>query len=117
MEYKAFPVLVTQINESKVMYEKWFIATQKCKQHLIVSFKGIVLISWSINTAPERHHYSSNLSVTKEGSSYVVEHRKNLIENSKRGTSSPVYSNFSMINSLIIIVEKLIFKLLGCSKS
>lgn len=94
------------------MYEKLFIATQKCKQHLIVSFKGIVLISWSTNTAPERHYYSSNLSVTKEGSSYVVEHRKNLIESSKRGTSSPVYSKFSMINSLITIVEKLIFKLL-----
>jgi len=112
MEYKAFPVLVMQINGSEVMYEKWFIATQKCKQHLIVSFKGIVLISWSMNTVPERHHYSNNLSVTKEGSRYVVKHRKNLIESSKRGTSSPVYPNSSMINSLIIIVEKLIFKLL-----
>lgn len=86
MKYKTFPVLVTQINGSEVIYEKWFIATQKCKQHLIVLFKGIVLISWSINTVPERHHYSNNLSVTKEGSSYVVKHRKNLIESSKKET-------------------------------
>ena len=112
MVYEAFLVLVTQINESEVMYEKWFIANQKCKQHLIVSFKGIILISWSIYTVPKRHHYSSSLSVTEEGSSYVAKHKKNLIESSKRGTSSPVYQNFSMINSLIIIVEKLIFKLL-----
>ena len=116
MEYKAFPVLVTQINGSEVMYEKWFIATQKCKQYLIVSFKGIILISWSINTALKRHHYSSNFSVTKEGSFYVVKHRKNLIENPKRGTSSPVYPNSSRINSLIIIVEKLIFKLLRAAR-
>lgn len=116
MEYKAFSVLVTQINGSEVMYKKWFIATRKCQQHLTVSFKGIILISWSMNIAPEKHHYSSNLSVTKEGSIYVVEHRKNLIESSKRGTSSPVYFNLSMINSLIILVENLNFKLLDTAR-
>lgn len=91
MKYKVFLVFVTQINESEVMYEKWFIATQKCEQHLIVSFKEIMLISWSINTVHERRHYSNGFSVTKEGFCYVVKHKKNLIESSKRGTSSPVY--------------------------
>ena len=113
MKYKVFQYSATQINESKVMYEKWFIANQKCKQHLIVPFKGIVLVSWGINTASEDHHYSDNLSVIiKEGSIYVVKYEKNLIENFKRGTSALVYQHFVTIGYLITVVERLNFKLL-----
>jgi hypothetical protein len=66
-----------------------------------------MLISWSINIAAEDRHYSDNLSVIKEGSICIVKYKKNLIENSKRGTPSPVYHNFSMINSLVTAAEKL----------
>jgi hypothetical protein len=95
------------------MYEKWFIANQKCKQHLIVPFKEITLVSWGINTVSEDHHYSDNLSVVKEGFIYVVKYEKNLIENSKRGTSSLVYQYFLMIGYLITVVEDLNVKLLA----
>jgi hypothetical protein len=105
MECKAFQLLVVQIDGSEVMYKKWFMVYHKCKQHLIVLFKEIILISWSINITTKECHYSDNLNITNESSIYAVKHKKSLIENLKRVTLSLVYSNFLRLSFLVVEVK------------
>jgi hypothetical protein len=75
-----------------------------------------MLIIWSINATTEGLHYSNKLSATSERFYYAVKHDTNLIENFKRGTSSPVCQKFLMTNFLINLVGKPNFKLLTAAK-
>lgn len=89
------------------MYKKWFIANQKCNQHSIVLLKEIILISWSVNVAAEDRHYSNSLSVTKEGSIYVVKYKKEFNRKFQKGNFVTYSQNFLIVKSLVNSAESL----------